>query len=80
MERPDKGIPFRDIFGLIGRHVNLSVVSIAREALGALFGFLDAFVQFDHPTSGALTRELLGWQPRGPILIEDLEEGFDFED
>lgn len=29
----------------------------------------------DVPASSALTRELLGWKPTGPTLIEDIEAG-----
>ncbi len=27
------------------------------------------------PASSAITRELLGWEPAGPTLIEDIETG-----
>ena len=34
-----------------------------------------AFVACDAPASSGLTRELLGWQPTRPGLIDDLNEG-----
>ncbi|WP_030214461.1 hypothetical protein [Streptomyces sp. NRRL WC-3626] len=30
----------------------------------------------DQPAFSAATRELLGWEPSGPTLIEDLEAGY----
>jgi nucleoside-diphosphate-sugar epimerase len=75
----EEGVPFRDIAGVIGRHLNLPPVSISREEADAHFGFLAAFVPRDNPTSSAATRELLRWRPDHPGLIADLEEGHYFE-
>ena len=38
------------------------------------FAPLGHFVGLDSPASAAITRELLGWEPTGPSLIEDLEQ------
>ena len=43
------------------------------------FGFLAGFLATDHPASSTLTRELLGWQPAHPGLIEDLDKGHYFD-
>jgi nucleoside-diphosphate-sugar epimerase len=75
----EEGVPFRQIAGAIGRQLNLPVVSIAAEEAGSHFNFLSTFVQVDDPTSNALTRQRLGWQPTGPGLIEDLEQGHYFK-
>jgi nucleoside-diphosphate-sugar epimerase len=74
----EEGVPFRDIADVIGRRLNLPVVSISREEAGAHFGFLSAFVSFDNPTSSARTQELLGWRPTHIALIPDIEEGHYF--
>jgi nucleoside-diphosphate-sugar epimerase len=74
----EEGVPFRDIAGVIGRRLNLPVVSIPGEEAEAHFGWLGAFVQIDNPTSSALTRERLGWRPVQPTLIADLEAGHYF--
>ena len=79
----DEGVPFRDIADVIGRHLNLPVVSISREVADAHFGsFLgtvaatDISARLDMPRSSAQTRELLGWQPVHPRLLPDMEEHY----
>ncbi len=79
----DEGVPFRDIAGVIGRHLNLPVVSISREEADAHFGsFLSTVVATDisarlgMPRSSTQTRELLGWRPVHPQLLPDLEEHY----
>ena len=47
-------------------------------AIYKMFGFLAGFIGLDAPASSVLTRELLGWQPTQPGLIEDLGEGHYF--
>jgi nucleoside-diphosphate-sugar epimerase len=64
--RLDGVVPFRDIASVIGRHLNLPVVSISREEADAHFGFLGALAALDIPRSSALTQELLGWRPMHP--------------
>lgn len=68
----EQGVPFRDIAGAIGRHLNLPVTGITREEADAHFGFLAAFVPLDNLTSSAATQELLGWRPEQPTLLADL--------
>jgi nucleoside-diphosphate-sugar epimerase len=74
----DEGIPFRQIAQVIGRHLDLPVVSIAPEEAAEHFGFLGMLVQLDNPTSSARTQELVGWQPTYPGLLEDLDQGHYF--
>ncbi|MFB5675181.1 SDR family oxidoreductase [Paenibacillus terreus] len=74
----DEGVPFRDIAEVIGRHLNVPVVSISPEEAEAHFSFLGSFVPADNPASSARTQELLGWRPEHPALIADLEQGHYF--
>jgi nucleoside-diphosphate-sugar epimerase len=74
----DEGVTTRAIAEVIGRHLGLPVVSIAPSDAGEHFGWLGTFIATDNPTSSALTRELLGWRPVHPALIQDLEEGHYF--
>jgi nucleoside-diphosphate-sugar epimerase len=76
----DEGVPVRDIAEVIGRHLDLPVVSISPEDAGEHFGFLSGFLGLDSPASSALTRRWMGWQPTHPGLIGDLEEGLYFRE
>lgn len=72
----DEGVPFRDIASVIGRYLNLPVVSISREEADAHFGFLSALAARDIPRSSTLTQDLLGWRPVHPRLLPDLEQHY----
>jgi nucleoside-diphosphate-sugar epimerase len=74
----DEGVPIRDIAEVIGRHLNLPMVSISPENAAEHFTWLAGFLALDSPASSALTRELMGWQPTHPGLIDDLDEGHYF--
>ncbi|GHO60669.1 SDR family oxidoreductase [Ktedonobacter robiniae] len=74
----EEGVPIRTIAEVIGRHLDVPVVSISPEDAGKHFSWLGLFSSTDNVTSSALTRELLGWQPVHPTLIQDLEEGHYF--
>ncbi len=75
----EEGIPFRDIAETIGRHLGLATKSLSPSEAAGQFGPLGHFVGLDSPADSAITRELLGWKPTGPGLLEDLEEGHYFE-
>jgi nucleoside-diphosphate-sugar epimerase len=76
----DEGVPVREIAGAIGRHLGLPVASIAPEMAVDHFGWLGVFFSLDVPASSTITRELLGWQPTRPGLLDDLDEGHYFRD
>jgi nucleoside-diphosphate-sugar epimerase len=69
----DEGVPFREIAGVIGRHLNVPVVSKTPEEGLEHFGWIAHFAAIDCPASSQRTKELLGWQPRHPGLIPDLD-------
>lgn len=75
----DEGVPIRDIAEVIGRHLELPVVSKPREEAAGHFGWLAHFVGIDCPASSAQTQEQLGWRPTHPALIPDLDQGHYFE-
>jgi len=74
----DGGVPIRAIAEVIGRHLDLPVLSISPDDAGEHFGFLAGLLVMDSPASGALTREMLGWQPTHPGLLDDLAQGHYF--
>jgi nucleoside-diphosphate-sugar epimerase len=76
----DEGVPFRDIAGVIGRHLGLPVTSVSGDEADAYFGWFTMFASIDVPASSALTRKWLGWHPEHPALIPDLDEGHYFKE
>ncbi|KAI9436391.1 putative epimerase/dehydratase, partial [Russula earlei] len=71
----EEGVPFHDIAGAIGRHLNLPVVAKSAEEAAAHFGWFAHFAAINNRASSQQTRELLGWQPTQRGLIEDLDLG-----
>ena len=69
----DEGVPFRDIAGVIGRRLNVPVVSKTPEEAADHFGWFALFAAADIPASSALTRERLGWRPTQHSLIPDID-------
>ena len=69
----EEGVPLRDIAEVIGKHLNVPVVSKSHEEAADHFGWLAHFAAFDIPASSQWTQEQLGWRPRGPGLISDLQ-------
>ena len=69
------GIPTRDIAEAIGRVFGLPVTSIAPDDVPGHFGWIGTFFGMDLAAMSTATRELLGWEPTGPTLIEDLNAG-----
>jgi len=74
----EEGVPTREIAAIIGRHLDVPVASLRTEEAAEHFGWLSAFFAADVPASSAATRELLGWHPTGPGLLDDLAAGHYF--
>jgi nucleoside-diphosphate-sugar epimerase len=75
----DEGVPTREIAEVIGRHLNVPVVSKSPEEAASHFGWIGQFFGVDCPASSTLTRQRLGWQPVQPGLIADLKAKHYFE-
>jgi len=75
----DEGIPTREIAEVIGRHLNVRVVSKSREEAADHFGWIALFFGIDAPASSSQTQEWLGWRPVQPGLIDDLNAVHYFE-
>ncbi|WP_285565470.1 SDR family oxidoreductase [Streptomyces sp. RTGN2] len=65
----DEGDAVRDIAAVIGRRLGVPVESVPEET----YGPLGPIFANDQPSSSAHTRQTLGWQPKHPSLLEDLE-------
>jgi nucleoside-diphosphate-sugar epimerase len=70
----DEGVPFREIAQAIGNHLSLPTESVTPADAVEHFAHLGHFVGLDSPATAVITRELLGWEPSGPTLLEDLEQ------
>lgn len=71
----EDGVPTREIAEAIGRAFDLPVTSIAPDDVQDHFGWIGSFFAMDLSATSTATRELLGWTPTGPTLIEDLDAG-----
>jgi nucleoside-diphosphate-sugar epimerase len=65
----DEGDKVRDIAAVIGRRLDLPVEAVPTET----YGPLGPIFATDQPSSSTRTREALGWEPKHPSLLEDLE-------
>ena len=74
----EEGVPTRAIAEVIGRQLDLPLVSVSPADADEHFGWLARFYAVDAPASSALTRERLGWEPTHVGLIEDLAQGHYF--
>ena len=69
----EEGVPFKEIAEVIGRRLNIPVVSKSREAAAEHFGWFAMFAGIDAPTSSVRTRAQLDWKPQQPGLIADID-------
>ncbi|HEX5084093.1 MAG TPA: SDR family oxidoreductase [Blastocatellia bacterium] len=69
----EEGVPFQEIAGVIGRRLNLPVVSKPPEEAADHFGWFASFAAMDIPASSQRTQELLGWRPKQAGLIPDID-------
>ena len=69
----EEGVPFKEIAEVIGRRLNIPVVSKSPEEAAEHFGWFAMFAGIDAPTSSARTRAKLDWKPEQPGLIADID-------
>jgi nucleoside-diphosphate-sugar epimerase len=69
----EEGVPFRQIAEVIGRRLDVLVVSKHAEEAAAHFGWFVHFAAMDVRASSAKTQELLGWRAQQPGLIADID-------
>ena len=69
----EEGVPFRQIAEVIGRRLNIPVVSKSPAEAAEHFGWFAMFAGIDAPASSARTRARLEWKPEQPGLIADID-------
>ena len=71
----EEGVALHEVAEVIGRHLEVPVLSVSPEDAGQHFGFLGPLVAMDSPASSVITRQQLDWDPVRPGLIDDLDAG-----
>lgn len=74
----EEGVAIRDVAEVIGRHLDVPVVSVPPADAAEHFTWLGGFIGMHNPASSTATRELLEWRPAHPGLLEDLDKGHYF--
>jgi nucleoside-diphosphate-sugar epimerase len=69
----EDGVPFKAIAEVIGRRLNVPVVSKSPAEAAEHFSWFATFAGMDAPTSSARTRAKLEWKPQQPLLIADID-------
>lgn len=75
----ETGVPTKAIAEAIGAGLGLPVASIDPADAVGHFGFIGRFFGMQGAASSEATRALLGWEPSGPTLLEDVAAGAYFE-
>ena len=68
----EEGVPVRDIVEVLGAGLKVPVKSLSEDEVQEVFGWMSAFAAMDISASSAYTQKILGWNPTGPGLLEDL--------
>jgi len=71
----EEGVATREIATAIGAYLGVPTASVAPEDAEAHFGWLGRFFGMEGSASSERTRTLLGWEPTGPTLLEDIAAG-----
>ena len=75
----EEGIAFKDIAEVIGKQLNIPVVSKSTEEAADHFGWFAGFAGLDCPASSKLTKEKSGWNTGHITLLEDMKNGTYFK-
>jgi len=69
----EEGLTMKSIAEIVGRKLNLPVISKTQLEAADHFGWMAMFAGMDLLASSEITKTELGWKPTGPGLLEDLE-------
>jgi nucleoside-diphosphate-sugar epimerase len=70
----DEGVPFREIAAAMGERLGVPTGSLTPADAAEHFSFLGHFAGLDSPATAVVTRQVLGWEPTGPSLLDDLKQ------
>lgn len=68
----EEGVSMKDTAETLAAGMKVPARSITAEQAPEYFGWLANFAALDMPASSEWTRQVLGWNPTGPSLLEDL--------
>ena len=71
----EEGIPVRHIAEALAARLGVPAESVPAQQLAEELPFIGAFLAADIPATNNITRRLLGWEPTGPTLLEDIGAG-----
>ncbi|KAJ5499772.1 hypothetical protein N7453_008823 [Penicillium expansum] len=75
----EEGVAMKDIAEAIGHDLGLPAVSKTLDEAGSLDSFISYVMSIDNPVSSKKTQELLGWEPVGRKLLDDIKAGVYFQ-
>lgn len=75
----EQAIAFRDIAAVIGKHLDIPVVSKSPQEAAGHFTWFTHFAAMNCPASNEQTRQLVGWEPKEVGLIKDLDRDSYFQ-
>lgn len=71
----EEGVPVRRIAEALADRLGVPTKSAPAQQLAEEIPFVGRFLAVDAPASSTITRDLLGWQPTGPALLDDIAAG-----
>jgi nucleoside-diphosphate-sugar epimerase len=71
----EEGVPVRQIAEALAARLDVPARSAPAEQIAEEIPFVGRFLGSDFPATSSITRDLLGWQPTGPTLLEDIAAG-----
>ncbi len=71
----EEGVPVREITEALAARLGVAAKSAPAEQIAEEIPFVGRFLAADSPATSDITRDLLGGQPTGPALLEDIAAG-----
>lgn len=68
----EEGVAMHDIVSTLGDRLEVPVKEVTADELRPMLGFVADLAMQDLPATSFITRDVLGWTPTGPGVIDDL--------